>query len=73
MLKSVKDSNRNYKIALDKRKEADSRENKECLARKRKQDMINEIEEKKRALLVNSQNQLLEMQAEIDQLKMTSK
>ena len=24
MLKSVKDSNRNYKIALDKRKEADN-------------------------------------------------
>ena len=27
MLKSVKDSNRNYKIALDKRKEADNRQN----------------------------------------------
>ena len=37
MLKSVKDSNRNYKIALDKRKEADNRENKERLARMRKQ------------------------------------
>ena len=73
MLKSVKDSNRNYKIALDKRKEADNRENEERLARKRKQDMIKEIEEKKRVLLVNSQNQLLEMQAEIGQLKMTSK
>ena len=56
MLKSVKDSNKNYKIALDKRKEEDNRENEECLARKRKQDMINEIEEKKRVLLVNSQN-----------------
>ena len=73
MLKSVKDSNRNYKIALDKMKEADNRENKERLARKRKQDMIKEIGEKKSALLVNSQNQLLEMQAEIDQLKMASK
>ena len=73
ILKSVKDSNRNYKIALDKRKEADNRENEERLARKRKQDMIKEIEEEKRVLLVNSQNQLLEMQAEIDQLKMASK
>ena len=73
MLKSVKHSNTNYKIALDKRKEADNRENRERLARKRKQDMIKETEEKKRVLLVNSQNQLLEMQAEIDQLKMTSK
>ena len=35
--------------------------------------MINEIEGKKRTLLVNSQNQLLEMQAEIDQLEMISK
>ena len=73
MLKSVKDSNKNYKIALDKRKEADNRENEERLARKRKQDMIREIVEKKRELLVNSQNQLLKMHAEIDQLKMTSK
>ena len=73
MLKSVKDSNRNYKIALDKGKEADNRENEERLARKRKQDMIKENEEKKRVLLVNSKNQLLDMQAEIDQLKMTSK
>ena len=56
MLKSVKDSNKNYKIALDKRKEEDNRENEECLARKRRQDMINEIEEKKRVLLVSSQN-----------------
>ena len=40
MLKSVKDSIRNYKIALDKGKEADNRENEERLARKRKQDMI---------------------------------
>ena len=59
MLKSVKDSNKNYKIALDKRKEADNRENEERLARKRKQDMIRETVEKKRELLVNSQNQLL--------------
>ena len=73
MLKSVKDSNRNYKIALAKGKEADNRENEERLARKRKQDMIKENEEKKRVLLVNSKNQLLDMQAEIDQLKMTSK
>ena len=73
MFKSVKDSNRNYKIALDKGKEADNRENEERLARKRKQDMIKENEEKKRVLLVNSKNQLLDMQAEIDQLKMTSK
>ena len=73
MLKSVKDSNRNYKIALDKRKEADNREIEERLARKRKQDMIKEIEEKKRVVLVNSKNQLLEMQAEIGQLKMASK
>ena len=73
MLKSVKVSNRNYKIALDNRKEADNRENEKRLARKRKQDMIKEIEKKKRVLLVNSQNQLPEMQAEIDQLKMTSK
>ena len=73
MFKSVKDCNRNYKIALDKRKEADNGENEERSARKRKQDMIKEIEEKKRVLLVNFQNQLLEMQAEIDQLKMTSK
>ena len=73
MLKSVKDSNRNDKIALDKRKEADNRENEERSARKRKQDMIKEIEEKKRVLLVNFQKQLLEMQAEIDQLKMTGK
>ena len=73
MLKSVKDSNRNYKIALDKGKEADNRENEERLARKRKQDMIKENEEKKIVLLVNSKNQLLDMQAEIDQLKMTSK
>ena len=54
MLKSVKDSNRNYKIALDKRKEADNRENKERLARKRKQDMIKEIEEYCQLILKNS-------------------
>ena len=34
--------------------------------------MIKQIEEKKRLLLVNSQNQLREMQAEIVQLKMTN-
>ena len=34
--------------------------------------MNKEIEEKKRLLLVNSKNQLPEMQAEIDQLKMTN-
>ena len=34
--------------------------------------MIDEIEEKKRLLLVNSQSQLRDMQAEIDQLKMTN-
>ena len=45
--KSVKDSNRNYKGALDKRKETDKRVNKTRLARKRKQEMIKEIEEKK--------------------------
>ena len=73
MFKSVKDSNRNYKIALVKGKEADNRENEERLARKRKQDLIKENEEKKRVLQVNSKNQLLDMQAEIDQLKMTSK
>ena len=50
MLKSVKDSNRSYKIALDKSKEADNRENEERLARKRKQDMIKEIEEKKKSI-----------------------
>ena len=51
MLKSVKDSNRNYKVALDKRKEADNRENEKRLARKRKKEMIKETEEKKRLLL----------------------
>ena len=40
MLKSVKDSDRNYKVGLDKRKEVDNRENEKCLARKRKQEMI---------------------------------
>ena len=71
MLKRVKDTNRHYKAALEKRKEADKKENEKRLARKRKQEMIKEIEEKKRLLLVNSQNQLREMQAEIDQLKMS--
>ena len=47
MLKSVKDANRHYKAALEKRKEADKKENEKHLARKRKQEMIKEIEEKK--------------------------
>ena len=68
MLKSVKDANSHYKAALEKRKKADKKENEKYLARKRKQEMIKEIEEKKRLLLVDSQNQLHEMQAEIDQL-----
>ena len=68
MLKSVKDANSHYKAALEKRKKADKKENEKHLARKRKQEMIKEIEEKKRLLLVDSQNQLHEMQAEIDQL-----
>ena len=51
MLKSVKDANRHYKAALEKRKEAD-KENEKRLARKRKQEMIKEIEEKKILLLV---------------------
>ena len=74
MLKNVKDANRHYKAALEKKKEteADKKENQKRLARKRKQEMIKEIEEKKRLLLVNSQNQLREMQAEIDQLKMSN-
>ena len=72
MLKSVKDANRHYKAALEKRKEADKKENEKRLARKRKQKMIKEIEGKKRLLLVNLQNQLHEMQSEIDQLKMTN-
>ena len=70
MLKSVEDANRHYKAALEKRKEADKKENEKRLARKRKQKMIKEIDGKKRLLLVNSQNQLREMQSEIDQLKM---
>ena len=40
MLKSVTDSDRNYKVGLDKRKEVDNRENEKCLARKKKQEMI---------------------------------
>ena len=51
MLKSVKDANRHYKAALEKRKEVD-KENEKRLARKRKQEMIKEIEEKKILLLV---------------------
>ena len=72
MLKSVKDANRHYKEALEKRKEADKKENEKRLARKTKQEMIKEIEEKKILLLVNSQNQLREIQAEIDQPNMTN-
>ena len=72
MLKSVKDANRHYKEASEKRKEADKKENEKRLARKTKQEMIKEIEEKKILLLVNSQNQLREMQAEIDQPNMTN-
>ena len=37
----------NYKVALDKRKEAGYRENEKHLARKQKQEMIKEIEEAK--------------------------
>ena len=47
MLKSVEDANRHYKAALEKRKEADKKENEKRLARKRKQKMIKEIEGKK--------------------------
>ena len=72
MLKNVKDANRHYKAALEKRKEGDEKENEKHLARKKKQEMIKENEEKKRLLLVNFQNQLREMQAEIDQQKMTN-
>ena len=70
-MSSVKDANRHYKAALEKRKEADKKEDEKRLVRKRKQ-MIKEIEEKKRLLLVNSQNQLRDMQAEIDRVKMTN-
>ena len=49
MLKRVKDTNRHYKAALEKRKEADKKKNE---AKKRKQEMIKEIEEKKILLLV---------------------
>ena len=41
MLEIVKDSNKNYKVALDKKEEADN------LARKRKKEMIKEVEKKK--------------------------
>ena len=71
MLKNIKDANRHYKAALEKRK-GDKKENEKHLARKKKQEMIKENEEKKRLLLVNFQNQLREMQAEIDQQKMTN-
>ena len=70
--KSVKDVNSHYEAALEKRREADKKENEKRLARKKKQEMIKEIEEKKILLLFNSQNQLREMQAEIDQLKMSN-
>ena len=70
-MSSVKDANRHYKAALEKRKEADKKEDEKRLVRKRKQEMIMEIEEK-RLLLVNSQNQLRDMQAEIDRVKMTN-
>ena len=70
-MSSVKDANRHYKAALEKRKEADKKEDEKRLVRKRKQEMIKEIEEK-RLLLVNSQNQLRDMQAEIDRVKMTN-
>ena len=59
MLKNVKDANRHYKAALEKRK-GDKKENEKHLARKKK-EMIKENEEKKRLLLVNFQNQLREM------------
>ena len=47
MLEIVKDSNKNYKVALDKKEEADNRENEKHLARKRKKEMIKEVERKK--------------------------
>ena len=72
MLKTVKDANRHYEAALEKRKEADKKENEKRLVGKRKQEMIKEIEDKKRLLLANSQNQLHEVQGEIDQLKTTN-
>ena len=46
MLKSVKDANRHYKAALEKKKEADKKENEKHLAWKKK-EMIMEIEEEK--------------------------
>ena len=49
VLKSVnQDANSHYKAALEKRKDADKKENEKRLARKRKQKMIKEIEGKKR-------------------------
>ena len=36
MLKSVKDANRHYKAALEKKKDVDKKENEKHLARKRK-------------------------------------
>ena len=47
MFEIVKDSNKNYKVALDKKEEADNRENEKHLARKRKKEMIKEVEKKK--------------------------
>ena len=51
MQKSVKDVNRQYKAVLEKRKEVDKKDNKKHLARKRKQETIKEIKEKRRLLL----------------------
>ena len=51
MRKSVKDVNRQYKAVLEKRKEVDKKVNKKHLARKRKQETIKEIKEKRRLLL----------------------
>ena len=47
MFEIVKDSNKNYKVVLDKKEEADNRENEKHLARKRKKEMIKEVEKKK--------------------------
>lgn len=47
MFEIVKDSKKNYKVALDQKEEADNRENEKHLARKRKKKMIKEVEKKK--------------------------
>ena len=47
MFEIVKDSNKNYKVVLDKKEEADNRENEKHLARKRKKEMIKEVKRKK--------------------------